>query len=102
MKEEFQNLKNKFENSNKYIITLDYEDIKKLIEISENLISRNKELEYKLREHICIQAHEQVKQLYIPKSKVREKIDFIKSLNEKIYYEENVISILKDLLKGDK
>ena len=41
----------------------------------ENLIARNKELEYKLREHICIEAHEQVKQLYIPKSKVRKKIE---------------------------
>lgn len=40
----------------------------------KNLIARYKELEYKLREHICIEAHEQVKQLYIPKSKVQERI----------------------------
>lgn len=36
---------------------------------------------------------------YVPISKIEEKIDFIKSLNEKIYYEENVISILEELME---
>jgi len=36
---------------------------------------------------------------YIPKSKVKEKIELIKSLHEKIYYEENVVSILQELLE---
>ena len=36
---------------------------------------------------------------YISKDKIKEKIELIKSLNEKIYYEENVIDILNDLLE---
>lgn len=44
----------------------------------EHLITRNRELEYKLREKINIEAHEQVQQLYIPKSKIKE-------LKEKTY-----------------
>ena len=35
----------------------------------------------------------------ISKDKIREKIEFIKSLREKFYYEENVISILEDLIE---
>lgn len=42
------------------------------IQAIKNIIAENKELKRKLQEHICIEAHEQVKQLYIPKSKVKE------------------------------
>lgn len=58
----------------------------------ENLIQRNKELEESNHNLLLIVENS------ILKSKVKEKIEFIKSLNEKLYYEENVISILKDLL----
>lgn len=33
--------------------------------------------------------------------KIKAKIDFIKNLNEKLYYEENVISILQSLLEKE-
>lgn len=64
----------------------------------ENLIARNKELEYKLRQHISIEAHEQVKQLYIPKSKVKEKIEEINDETDLIN-KEYFIEILEELLK---
>lgn len=36
----------------------------------------------------------------IPKKKVEEEINFIKTLDEKLYYQENVIQILQGLLEG--
>lgn len=45
---------------------------RKEIRAIKNIIQENKELKTKLQEHICIEAHDQVKQLYIPKSKVKE------------------------------
>lgn len=38
---------------------------------------------------------------YINKDKIKAKIEFIKSLKEKFYYEENVISILQSLLEKE-
>lgn len=58
----------------------------------ESLLQRNKELEESNHNLLLIVENS------ILKSKIKEKIEFIKSLKEKIYYEENVISILKDLL----
>lgn len=34
--------------------------------------------------------------------KIKERIDFIKKLNEKIYYEENVINILQELIPEEE
>lgn len=99
--EEFEKLKNKFKNSNKYMLTLDYEEIKRLIEITENLIARNKKIEKSLYDNIgnivnlsmllfensvkpkdvsmyveeCQVLLNTLNKYYIQKSKVREKIE---------------------------
>lgn len=41
---------------------------------------------------------DRIERYYVDKNEIREKIEFIKSLKEKFYYEENVISILQELL----
>jgi hypothetical protein len=87
------------------------------IKAIENLIARYKELETIVKTYnaipndyipndvkIVIADREyfnngMFKENLIPKSKIKEKIEFIKSLNEKLYYEENVISILQELLE---
>lgn len=48
------------------------------------IIQDYKELKTKLQEHICIEAHEQVKQLYVPKSKVKEKLNQVHEEYQKI------------------
>lgn len=53
---------------------------------------KNEELEKYKRKHTLIKHN------YVSKDKIKAKIEFIKKLNEKIYYEENVISILQELL----
>lgn len=86
--EEFEKLKNKFKNSNKYVLTLDYEEIKRLIEITENLIADNKRLDkenqalfeaYNFNDTnlLAKTLKEYRKEILnsIPKSKVREKIE---------------------------
>lgn len=45
-----------------------YQTLKNLIENQQKEIE---ELKYKVREHICIEAHKQVKQLYISKDKIK-------------------------------
>lgn len=40
-------------------------------------IDRISELEYRLKQKICIEAHEQVKQLYISKDKIKNKLNEI-------------------------
>ena len=37
----------------------------------------------------------------IPRKDIKEEIEFIKNLHEKIYYEENVIGILENLLNKE-
>ena len=44
---------------------------------------------------------EDVNQYYTPNDKIKAKIEFIKSLKEKFYYEENVISVLQSLLEKE-
>ena len=73
----------------------------------ENLIQENKELKTKLRKHICIEAHEQVKQLYTPNSKIKEKINYLKSLDfgtdlvTQSTANLTTICILQELLEGE-
>lgn len=85
--EEFENLKNKFKGSNKYMITLDYEEIKRIIEITENLIS-------KVREKIEEYEGEKIELLQLEPSCARSMA--LDDCNEKI-------NLYKELLQeGDK
>lgn len=78
------------------------------IAIVLNLIEKQQEeildLKYKVREHICIEAHEQVQQLYISKDKIREKIKELKSIgkykldHKDLYLEQESIDLLQELL----
>ena len=70
-------------------------------------------LKYKVREHICIEAHEQVKQLYVTKAKIKEKIKELeeeKNISEGMYIKafyrikdlKNIeIAVLESLLEED-
>ena len=81
----------------------------KQAEIVENLIKENKELKEafnncfnectSLRKNFHNQL--EINKNSIPKTKVREKIKHIKNLNEKLYYEANVIWILEELLQEE-
>ena len=53
MEKEFEKIKEKFKNSNKYVISLDYEDIKSLITMIESL-KNNKTLNYEKEKQIVI------------------------------------------------
>lgn len=52
-------------------------ELKVLQKIIEKQQKEIEELKYKVREHICIEAHEQVKQCYISKDKIKAKIEDI-------------------------
>ena len=65
----------------------------------EELKDKNKKLEdeeIKIRAKFILSLDN-----YIGKDKIKAKIEFIKSLKEKFYYEENVISILQSLLEKE-
>ena len=65
------------------------------------------ELEYRLKQKICIEAHEQVKQLYISKEKVKnkieelEKLDFGTDLVSQFTANLTTITILQSLLEEE-
>jgi hypothetical protein len=59
----FEKLKKLLEKSNKYALYLDYSDIKELFYMYEDLLKKNQELEYKLKEKICFEGHSQYKAL---------------------------------------
>ena len=65
------------EDNKKYIVQLTDEQYRKLVDIIRS--EKSKEWE----------------------DKIKAKIEFIKSLKEKLYYEENVISILQSLLEKE-
>ena len=47
------------------------------------------------------EIEERIRNKFVSKDKIKAKIEFIKSLKEKFYYEENVISILQSLLEKE-
>lgn len=92
MEEKIKELKEKFEGSNKFILTLSYEDIKELFAIIEVL---------KNKEHIFIN-----KEMYntkikeIEKNKIEETIQILEATHYEAYisYGE-ILQKLKDFLK---
>ena len=50
------------------------DDMNIVLNLIEKQSKEIEELKYKVREHICIEAHEQVKQLYVSKDKIKAKI----------------------------
>lgn len=62
--------------------SLNYE----LEKLQDKIKAKQKEIEklkYKVREHICIEAHEQVKQLYVSKDKIKAKIEEVQNMKAK-------------------
>ena len=87
--------------SDETIIFIEYKEIQAI----ENLIQENKKLLTELQENMCIK--DIFKPLYIPKSKVKEKIEELEKQED--WFIENKgldelygqIDILKELLKGE-
>lgn len=62
---------------------------------------QQKEIEELKKYEKYYEEMEEVNKKFIAVDKIKAKIEFIKSLKEKIYYEENVISVLQSLLEKD-
>lgn len=75
--------------------------LKKVIEKQQKEIE---ELKYKVKEHICIEAQEQVKQLYVPKDKIKAKIEEFKKVRDTILENEKELNrpmMTYDLKRND-
>jgi hypothetical protein len=80
--------------------------MKKEAKALENLIKGYRDLQYKLKEKICFEGHQQFKKLQentIPKSKVKEKIEELESYKGLVMYEkynyEVIINHLQELME---
>lgn len=113
MEEKIKELKEKFEGSNKYMLTLNYEDIKELFAIIE-ILKRKEQLikTYKGNlpenvEIICLCKNDFERNIsddYISKNKIKAKIDYLLKRydsEEDFCSYDVLISILKSLLKKE-
>ena len=106
-------LENLRKDSKMTIYSLGIADILLFLNVFEKQQKEIEELKYKVREHICIEAHEQVKQLYVTKAKIKEKIKELeeeKNISEGMYIKafyrikdlKNIeIAVLESLLEED-
>ena len=86
-KKEFLRIKAKYKQT-----WLDNFDMDFLINLLEKIQKENEYLQYKLRKKICVEAHEQVKQNYIAKNIIKDKIE---ELNKEIKSCDEIDAIFK-------